>query len=90
MTPILPPMGLPLNIFYGLDEATLLEIRTGALAELKAGLKVTQRSMAGRGTSFEITASPQEVYRAADQALGKLNPTTYGQPFVNRKKVRFG
>lgn len=56
----------------------------------KVGLKVTQRSMAGRGTTFEITASPLEFYRAADQPLRKLNPAAYGQPFVNRKKVRFG
>jgi hypothetical protein len=72
------------GIYYGLQEATLLQMRTDALAQLAAARQGKRfASVSGGGKAFakqnmtlgELTTDLLEI----NAALKRANPTTYGR-----------
>lgn len=67
------------GIFIGLPEATLLSMRTAALAELTTGLVTVNYSDSGTSVGKQVTMPAKERYLETSFALSVLDPTVYGE-----------
>jgi hypothetical protein len=67
------------GLFTMEDEATLLSIKSDALASLRKGQVIVSWSEAGTSVSKTFPGiTPREAYEEAVFALRKLDPETYG------------
>lgn len=67
---------MPLGLFVGLDEDTLLAYKQQALADM--GLSVTSYSDSGTSVNKQWGVTPQTRLLEINWALSKLDPKKYG------------
>ena len=75
---------MPLGLFVGLDEDTLLAYKQQALADM--GLSVTSYSDSGTSVNKQWGVPPQTRMLEINYALSKLDPKKYGGAHTSVQK----
>lgn len=75
---------MPLGLFVGLDEDTLLAYKQQALADM--GLAVTSYSDSGTSVNKQWGVPPQTRLLELNFALSKLDPKKYGGAHTSVQK----
>ncbi len=76
---------MPLGLFVGLDEDTLLAYKQQALADM--GLAVTSYSDSGTSVNKQWGIPPKERMVEINFALSKLDPKKYGGAHTSVQKT---
>jgi hypothetical protein len=92
-------MAQDLTIFVGLTESELLTLRSNAISQLTgtsdgagAGQVITSVSTRDLSVSYGSAGggdgplSPDQIVKACNYALQKLDPATYGRDLLKRKR----
>lgn len=75
---------MPLGLFVGLDEETLLAYKRDALADM--GKAITSYSDSGTSVSKQFGMPPKERLLEINFALSKLDPLKYGGAHTSVQK----
>lgn len=76
---------MPLGLFVGLDEDTLLAYKQQALADM--GLAVTSYSDSGTSVNKQWGIPPKERLQEINFALSRLDPKKYGGAHTSVQKT---